>query len=77
MIGSGVGIILKIKLKLAAALLGLMILLWFVLLHVPRVIVSPVPYLGSEIASAFLALAYSGIAFVIAGPAIGSQRSST
>ena len=64
---SGVAIMLKIKTQLAATLLGTMILIWFIILHIPRVIVSPVAYLGSEIASAFLALAYSGIAFVIAG----------
>ena len=67
LIGSGLAIILKIKVRLFASLLGIMIFLWFVMLHVPRVIVSPDKYVGSEIASAFLALAYSGIAFVIAG----------
>jgi hypothetical protein len=58
---------LKIKAGLAATLLGIMIFIWFIILHVPRVIASPVAYLGSEITSAFIALAYSGIAFVIAG----------
>jgi hypothetical protein len=69
LISSGIAIILKIKLRLAAALLGAMIFSWFILLHIPRVIASPALYLGSEITSAFLALAYSGIAFVIAGAA--------
>jgi uncharacterized membrane protein len=67
LLASGVAIMLKIKAQLAATLLGTMTLIWFIILHIPRVIVSPVAYLGSEIASAFLALAYSGIAFVIAG----------
>jgi uncharacterized membrane protein YphA (DoxX/SURF4 family) len=67
LLGSGVAIILKIRPGLAAALLGLMIFIWFVILHMPRVIVSPVAYIGSEITSAFLALAYSGIAFALAG----------
>jgi hypothetical protein len=67
LIGSGLAIILKIKPRLIATLLGLMILTWFIILHVPRIIASPVAYMGSEVASAFLALAYSGIAFVIAG----------
>jgi len=44
-----------------------MIFIWFTVLHIPRVIASPAAYLGSEITSAFIALAYSGIAFVIAG----------
>jgi len=65
--GSGLAIILKIKPGLAAALLGTMIFIWFIILHIPRVIVSPVAYMGSEVTSAFIALAYSGIAFVIAG----------
>jgi uncharacterized membrane protein len=69
LLGSGLAILLKIRPGLFAALLGAMILIWFIILHVPRVIVSSSLYLGSEIASAFLALAYCGIAFVIAGAA--------
>jgi uncharacterized membrane protein YphA (DoxX/SURF4 family) len=67
LIGSGIAIILKIKVGLIAALLGLMIFLWFVLLHIPRVIAAPPDYISSEVTSAFLALAYSGIGFVIGG----------
>ena len=66
---SGIAIILKVNVRLAAGLLGLMILIWFVILHIPRVIVAPVADLEGEIPSALLALAYSGIAFVIAGRA--------
>ena len=69
LIGSGLAIILKIKRGLAAALLGTMIFIWVIILHIPRVIVSPVAYMGSEVTSALIALAYSGIAFVIAGAA--------
>jgi uncharacterized membrane protein YphA (DoxX/SURF4 family) len=69
LIGSGISIIAKIKVELVAFLLGAMILIWFIVLHIPRIIVSPVPYLGSEVTSAMIALAYSGIAFVIAGSA--------
>jgi hypothetical protein len=46
-----------------------MLLSWFILLHIPRIIASPATYLGSEITSAMLAFAYSGIAFAIAGAA--------
>jgi uncharacterized membrane protein len=67
LIGSGLAIILKIKSGPAATLLGTMIFIWFIILHIPRVIDSPIAYLGSEVTSAFIALAYSGIAFVIAG----------
>jgi hypothetical protein len=47
--------------------LGAMILTWFIILHVPRIIVSPVADIGGEITSAFIAFAYSGIAFAISG----------
>jgi uncharacterized membrane protein len=67
LLGSGIAIIFKIKPGLIASLLGIMVFIWFVILHIPRVIVAPADYLGGEVASAFLALAYSGIAFVIAG----------
>jgi hypothetical protein len=66
LLGSGLVIILKIKPSLAATLLGAMIFSWVIILHLPRVIASPIAYIGSEVASTFLALAYSGIAFVIA-----------
>lgn len=67
LLGSGFVIIFKIKPRLAAVLLGIMTFSWFIILHIPRIIASPAAYVGSEIASACLALAYSGIAFVIAG----------
>jgi uncharacterized membrane protein len=67
LIASGFGIMLKIKYRLSATLLGTMIFIWFIILHIPRVIVSPLADIGDEVTSAFLALAYSGIAFVIAG----------
>ena len=67
LIGSGIAIVLKIKIALIASLLGTMIFIWFIALHIPRVIASPLVDLGAEVTSAFLALAYSGIAFVIAG----------
>jgi hypothetical protein len=69
LLGSGFAIIFKIKPRLIAALLGTIIFIWFVILHIPRVIVSPVADREGEVTSAFLALAYSGIAFVIAGAA--------
>src|SRR4029077_5182470 len=42
LIGSGIAIILKIRPWSIAALLGTMILIWFVILHIPRVIHAPV-----------------------------------
>ena len=67
LIGSGIAIILKIRQRLIAALLGTMIFIWFIILHIPKSIASPFVGKGGEVTSAFLALAYSGIAFVIAG----------
>lgn len=67
LLGSGIGIILNIKRRLAAVLLGAMIFTWFIILHLPKVITALPADRTGEITSAFLALAYSGIAFVIAG----------
>ena len=67
LIGSGVGIILKIKLKLVAILLGVMIFLWLIMLHIPRAIADLYGDKGNEVTSVFEALGFSGIAFVIAG----------
>jgi len=69
LLGSGLAILFRIKYRLAATLLGTMIFVWFIILHVPRIVVSPVDYIGSEVTSALIALAYSGIAFAIAGAA--------
>jgi uncharacterized membrane protein len=69
LVGSGIAIILTIRVRLIAALLGTMIFIWFIILHIPYVIASHFVDTGGEVTSAFLALAYSGIAFVIAGAA--------
>lgn len=66
LICSGVAIILKTRLQLVGNLLGFMIFLWFILLHIPRAIADPVGNVGNEVTSAFQALGFSGIAFVIA-----------
>jgi uncharacterized membrane protein YphA (DoxX/SURF4 family) len=50
-----------------ASLLGLMFLLWFFILHLPRVAASPQN--GNEWTSAFVALAMAGGALAIAGSA--------
>ena len=66
LIGSGTAIILKIRLKLFATLLGTMIFLWVLMLHIPRAIVDPSSGQGNEIESAARALAESGAAFLVA-----------
>ncbi len=63
-VAAGLAFALKKLAPLAALLLGLMFLLWFVVLHVPRVIASPRN--GDEWNSAFVALGLSGAAFVAA-----------
>jgi hypothetical protein len=69
LLGSGIAILLKIKVELFAALLGAMIFIWVIILHIPKAIASPFAGKGGEVTSLFLALAYCGIAFVIAGSA--------
>ena len=70
LLASGIAIMLNVWRPLAAILLGSMIFVWFIILHIPRVIADPS---GGEVSSAMLALAYCGIAFVIAGAAWGGS----
>jgi hypothetical protein len=67
LIASGVAILIRTKQKLAAVLLGAMILTWFIILHLPRVAVANASAMDGELQSALFALAYSGTAFVISG----------
>ncbi|HQQ96642.1 MAG TPA: hypothetical protein PLX35_05235 [Cyclobacteriaceae bacterium] len=67
LLGSGVSIMFRIKVPLIALLLSVMILIWILVLHIPRILVSPPEYLNSEIASTCLALAYCGTALSISG----------
>ena len=64
-VATALGIATKIQGRLAAALLGLMFLLWVVVLHAPRVVAAA--HDGNEWTSAFVALAMSGGAFLVAG----------
>lgn len=66
LIGAGLAIILQIKLKLVAILLGTMIFLWFIFLHIPRAAIAPPTDKGNELTSVFEALGFSGVAFIIA-----------
>lgn len=63
---SGIAIILRIKLKLSALLLALMIFLWLIFLHIPRAIADPYGLQGNEVSSVFEAFGFSGIAYLIA-----------
>jgi uncharacterized membrane protein len=75
LIGAGIAIILKFYIRLIGNLMGIMIFLWFICLHIPRAIASPLTDNGNEVTSAFSALAFSGIAFVIANGA-GTVRNA-
>ena len=66
LIAGGAGIIVPLTTRLAAALSGLMIFLWFVMLHIPRALAAPAAQSRNEWTAVFEALAMSGIAFVLA-----------
>jgi len=69
LICSGLAIVFKIKLKLVASLLALMIFIWLVILHIPMVIADPFGNNSNSLVSGFSALAFSATAFIIAGMA--------
>ncbi len=65
LISRGAGLLLLQTARLAAALSGLMIFLWVVLLHIPRALAAAAAQSRNEWTSVFEALAISGIAFVL------------
>jgi uncharacterized membrane protein len=76
LIGSGIAIIAKFKLKIVANLLGTMIFLWFIFLHIPRGIADPYGNRGNEMTSVIQSFGFSGIAFLIAfGTRLGINKS--
>ncbi|HEY9167131.1 MAG TPA: hypothetical protein VIS48_13325 [Candidatus Kryptonia bacterium] len=73
LIASGVGIIINVKARLAATLLGVMLFIWVIILHIPRAIADPSGTLGNEWTSVCEAFAFSGIAFIM-GRTIPEKR---
>jgi uncharacterized membrane protein len=65
LIAAGAGIILNIKARLAATMLGVMLFIWVIILHIPRAIVDPSDNMGNETTSVFEALAFCGVAFIM------------
>lgn len=65
LIAAGTAIVLKIFLRPVAALLALMLFLWFVFLHVPGAIGDPYVGHGNRIVSAFDALLFCGTALIL------------
>jgi uncharacterized membrane protein len=66
LIAAGLAMIVGIQARLASLMLGIMIFLWLLLLHIPRAIADPHSLKGNEWTSVFEALAFSGIAFILA-----------
>ena len=75
LIASGLGMIFRVKARLAATLLGAMIFTWVIVLHIPRAIADPYGLIGNEWTSVFEALAFSGIAFILGRTMPGSAKS--
>jgi len=63
-IATTLSIIVNIKARLAATLLGVMFITWVFILHLPRV--ASAPHNGNEWTSAFVALAMCGGAWIVA-----------
>jgi hypothetical protein len=72
LIASGVGMIVRVKARLAATLLGVMIFIWVLVIHIPRGVADPYGQIGNEWTSAFEALAKSGVALIL-GETLGRR----
>lgn len=72
LMAAGLGMIARVKARLAATLLGGMIFVWVLVLHIPRAVADPFGAIGNEVTSVFEALAFSGIAFIL-GQTLGSS----
>ena len=66
LIAGGIGMMVKRVARLASLMVGVMIVLWLLMLHIPRAIADPYTNVGNEWASVFEALAFSGMAFMLA-----------
>lgn len=71
LLAAGLGLWYPKTARLAAILAGVMIFLWFLMLHIPRAFSSRDPL---EWSGVFESLAMSGIAFLLAGSGSGSRR---
>jgi len=72
LIAGGAGIMVPRVARLAALLAGVMIFIWFLILHIPRALA--VPHSVNELTAVFEALAMSGIGFILAGSAPRKAR---
>lgn len=70
LIGSGFSIALNIRRGAVAFLFGITLFLWVILLHIPRAIAEPFGSRSNEISSVFDALAFCGVAIIIAAQSL-------
>jgi len=66
LIAGGLGMMVRRVARPASLLVGAMIFLWLLMLHIPRAIADPYTNVGNEWTSVFEALAFSGMAFMLA-----------
>lgn len=65
LVAGGVGLLTWIAGRLAGSLSGLMIFIWFIVLHIPRAVADPTSLHGNEVSSVFEALAFAGLGFIL------------
>jgi uncharacterized membrane protein len=75
LIAGGVGLMIPTTARLAAALSGVMIFLWVIMLHIPRAVTAADAARANETTAVFEALAFSGLAFLLAGTVTRTKRS--
>ena len=63
--GAGLAFIIKFKVKTIGLVTGIMLLLWLIVLHIPRAITMDTSKDPNEIVSVFECLAFSGMAFLL------------
>ena len=74
LIAGGLGLVVPRTARLSAALCGLMIFLWLVMLHVPRALAAPEAFHRNEWTAVVEALAMSGIALLLVRASEASSR---
>lgn len=72
LIAAGLGLLTGVKVRLACLLLGSMVFCWFLILHLPRALATP--NIENEVTSMGESLAFSGMAFMLAGFAAPRRR---
>jgi uncharacterized membrane protein YphA (DoxX/SURF4 family) len=64
LMGAGLAILINFKPGIIGLLLAIMLLIWLIVLHIPRAIVAPATDHGNEWTSVFECLAFSGMALL-------------